>query len=100
MIRKIKMALGGALVGLVGFFWLLFQRRSAQRDDAIKQRNQARSAKEAMQAAKEVEKTVMRKQHEQLKHNEEARQKRREQEPADRFVGRLDVSRLRGKSGD
>ena len=100
MIRKIKMALGGALAGLVGFFWILFQRRSAQRDDAIKQRNQARSAKEAMQAAKEVEKTVMRKQHEQIKHNEEARQKRREQSPDDRFTGRVSFDRLRDKSDD
>ena len=100
MINRIKMALGGALAGLAGLFWLLFQRRIAQRDDAIKQRNQARSAKEAMQAAKEVEKVVMRKQHEQIKHNEEARQKRRKQSPDDRFTGRVNFDRLRDKSDD
>ena len=100
MIRKIKMAVGGALAGLVGFFWIIFQRRGAQRDQARRERDIARSSKEAVDAANESARRVQEASHAQLQRNEQARQKRREQEPADRFVGRLDVSRLRGKSDD
>ena len=100
MIRKIKMALGGALAGLVGFFWIAFQRRAAQRDQAKRERDIARSSKEAVDAANESAKRVQEASHAQLQRNEQARQKRRDKEPSDRFVGRLDTSRLRNRSDD
>ena len=100
MFDRIKMVLGGALAGLVGFFWILFQRRGAQRDQAKRERDIARSSKEAVDAANESAKRVQEASHAQLQKNEEARQNRRDKEPSDRFVGRLDTSRLCSKPDD
>ena len=100
MIRKIKMALGGALAGMLGLFWLIIQKLKADKKQSNYERDVARSAKEAQDAANESARRVQEASHAQLQRNEEARQKRREQSPDDRFTGRVSFDRLRDKSDD
>ena len=100
MIRKIKMALGGALAGMLGLFWLIIQKLKADKKQSNYERDVARSSKEAVDAANESARRVQEASHAQLQRNEKARQKRREQSPDDRFTGRVNFDRLRGKSDD
>lgn len=95
MMAKLKTWLFGALAGLAGLFWIIAQRREAQRDKARRERDVARSAKEAMDAADEAGKRVEKASNERIKQNNEARAKRQSQPADQRFTGRVDTSRLR-----
>ena len=95
MLNKIKLWIGGILVGIFGFLWIQGQHRTAQRDKARRERDKARSASVAMRAAKESAKKLHEASNEQIKRNNEARVKRAETQPSNRFTGRADLSRLR-----
>lgn len=96
MMTKLRMIIGGILTGLAGTFWLIFKKRTAQRDEARKERDTARSAKESMKAANEAAERVQEASNEQIKRNNEARVKRDETPDLSRFSGPVDLVRLRG----
>lgn len=100
MFSQIKMVLGAIASGFALLLWVLFNRRTAERDRAIADRDREYQNRESIQTSYEKSDEIREAKNEQVKNNTAARNERKSGNSDSDFSGPVDLSRLRDTRKD
>lgn len=95
MFAQIKTVLGAIASGFALLLWVLFNRRTAERDRAIADRDREYQNRESIQTYYEKSDEIREAKNEQVKNNTAASNERKNGNSDNDFSGSVDLSRLR-----